>query len=265
MLWPTQASGSLLLLLTGGRCGCAECFFRGYGWVLTSPKCILIHLCRRTIFPSTLNPSLEANLCVWVEVRFGGKGIYFRVRNTHKSFANAQICCLLPWEKDVDILPQGLKAVIWYLKKEGIKQKKTRWLTKTSPSPQTAAVVGHARLISRWHSFNSFLVYRATLWPCGSRLMKSFSSDEGYQAPCSPHLIEQEFYIANYAVCITLVSTAQSQVGMEGFGLMWYTCRSKVDCIPTNKEILFFMYILSLQSCCLTLAHSLYLLLKDRW
>lgn len=40
--------------------------------------------------------------------------------------------------------------------------------------------------------------------------MKSFSGDEGYQAPCSPRLIEQEFYIANYVVCIPLVSTVLS-------------------------------------------------------
>lgn len=37
--------------------------------------------------------------------------------------------------------------------------------------------------------------------------MKSFSGDEGYQAPCSPCLIEQESYTANYVVCIPLVST----------------------------------------------------------
>lgn len=36
--------------------------------------------------------------------------------------------------------------------------------------------------------------------------MKSFSGDEGYQAPCSPCLIEQESHIANYVVCIPLVS-----------------------------------------------------------
>lgn len=40
--------------------------------------------------------------------------------------------------------------------------------------------------------------------------MKSFSGDEGYQAPSSPRLIEQEFYIANYVVCIPLVSTVVS-------------------------------------------------------
>lgn len=40
--------------------------------------------------------------------------------------------------------------------------------------------------------------------------MKSFSGDEGYQAPCSPCLIEQESYIANYVVCIPLVSTVLS-------------------------------------------------------
>lgn len=41
--------------------------------------------------------------------------------------------------------------------------------------------------------------------------MKSFSDDEGYQAPCSPGLIEQESYIANYVVCIPLVSTVLSE------------------------------------------------------
>lgn len=40
--------------------------------------------------------------------------------------------------------------------------------------------------------------------------MKSFSGDEGYQALCSPCLIEQESYIANYVVCIPLVSTVLS-------------------------------------------------------
>lgn len=45
--------------------------------------------------------------------------------------------------------------------------------------------------------------------------MKSFSGDEGYQAPCSPRLIEQEFYIANYVVCIPLVSTVLSGGGQS--------------------------------------------------
>lgn len=40
--------------------------------------------------------------------------------------------------------------------------------------------------------------------------MKSFSGDEGYQAPCSPCLIEQESHIANYVVCIPLVSAVLS-------------------------------------------------------
>lgn len=40
--------------------------------------------------------------------------------------------------------------------------------------------------------------------------MKSFSSDEGYQAPRYLCLIEQEFYMANYIVCIPLVSTLLS-------------------------------------------------------
>lgn len=54
--------------------------------------------------------------------------------------------------------------------------------------------------------------------------MKSFSGDEGYQAPCSPRLIEQEFYIANYVVCIPLVSTA-----LSGGGARWCTRGSKTS------------------------------------
>lgn len=35
--------------------------------------------------------------------------------------------------------------------------------------------------------------------------MKSFSSDEGYQAPGSPCLVDQEIYMPNYVVLIPLV------------------------------------------------------------
>lgn len=41
--------------------------------------------------------------------------------------------------------------------------------------------------------------------------MKSFSGDEGYQAPCSPCLIEQESHIANYVACVPLVSAALTE------------------------------------------------------
>lgn len=57
--------------------------------------------------------------------------------------------------------------------------------------------------------------------------MKSFSGDEGYQAPCSPCVIEQEFYIANYVVCIPLVSTVLSggsPVGPGIFAVVKYQC-----------------------------------------
>lgn len=40
--------------------------------------------------------------------------------------------------------------------------------------------------------------------------MKSFSGDEGYQAPHSPWLIEQKSHIANFVVCIPLVSSVLS-------------------------------------------------------
>lgn len=49
--------------------------------------------------------------------------------------------------------------------------------------------------------------------------MKSFSGDEGYQAPGSPRLIEQEFYIANYVACIPLVSTVLSGAARVGCGV----------------------------------------------
>lgn len=49
--------------------------------------------------------------------------------------------------------------------------------------------------------------------------MKSFSGDEGYQAPCSRRLIEQEFYIANYVVCIPLVRTVLSRGSPVGCGI----------------------------------------------
>lgn len=40
--------------------------------------------------------------------------------------------------------------------------------------------------------------------------MKSFSGDEGYQAPRSPCLMEQESYTANYVLCIPLVRAVLS-------------------------------------------------------
>lgn len=45
--------------------------------------------------------------------------------------------------------------------------------------------------------------------------MKSFSGDEGYQAPRSPRLIEQEPHIVNYVVCIRLVSSSVLSEGAQ--------------------------------------------------
>lgn len=48
---------------------------------------------------------------------------------------------------------------------------------------------------------------------------ESFSCDEGYQALCSPRLIEQESYIANFVACIPLVSAVLSGVWPSR---LWY-------------------------------------------
>lgn len=46
--------------------------------------------------------------------------------------------------------------------------------------------------------------------------MKSFSGDEGYQAPCSPCLIELESNTANYVVYFRLVSAVLSRGVQSG-------------------------------------------------
>lgn len=204
-------------------------------------------------FSSTLNAGSEANLYLWVEAWFGGKGNYFRVRRcAHKSSGNAQSCCLLHLEDAVEF-SWGFEALgifratkqdlctqredIWVMhwfhelfqQNNGLFCNKTKkYIAAYSDNKVSHKIcvpplsLGHTGFISWWRSFNSFVLYGATPWPCGWRLMKSFSGDEGYQAPCSPRLIEQEFYIANYVVCIPLVSTVLSEgsaVGRPGRGI----------------------------------------------
>lgn len=170
-------------------------------------------LARRLTFTSEWKPG------------FVERGNYFRVRCcAHKSCGNAQSCCLLHWEEAVQFsfwalglfkarqMKKDLCMQIHFHHfsneimacKEKRKEKKKKIHCSLICEPPLS--FGHTRFICWWRSFNSFVLYGAIPWPCGWRLMKSFSGDEGYQAPCSPHLIEQEFYIANYVVCIPLVS-----------------------------------------------------------